>query len=72
MPSGEFQRICRDLFQFGESIVISSTKEGIKFCTVGDIGTGKVKIAVKLTWYHVNIFLEISEAWLSQTKFWKN
>ena len=41
MPSGEFQRICRDLFQFGESIVISSTKEGIKFCTVGDIGTGR-------------------------------
>merc|ERR1712112_122666 len=44
MPSGEFQRICRDLFQFGESIVISSTKEGIKFCTVGDIGTGNVKL----------------------------
>jgi len=45
MPSGEFQRICRDLYQFGESIVISSTKEGVKFSTVGDIGTGNVKLS---------------------------
>merc|ERR1712071_94150 len=31
MPSAEFKRICSDLVQFGESIVIACTKEGIKF-----------------------------------------
>lgn len=28
MPSAEFARICRDLSQFGESVVIACTKEG--------------------------------------------
>lgn len=30
MPSMEFARICRDLSQFGESVVIACTKEGIQ------------------------------------------
>lgn len=42
MPSMEFARICRDLSQFGESVVISCTKEGkllwlcqsVKECTL--------------------------------------
>lgn len=29
LPSAEFARICRDLSQFGESMVISCTKEGM-------------------------------------------
>lgn len=45
MPSAEFARICRDLSQFGETMVISCTKEGVKFSTSGDIGTGNVKLA---------------------------
>lgn len=45
MPSTEFARICRDLSQFGESIVISCTKEGVKFSTAGDIGSANVKLA---------------------------
>ncbi|KAL7632473.1 UNVERIFIED_CONTAM: hypothetical protein RMT77_017186 [Armadillidium vulgare] len=45
MPSGEFARICRDLSQFGESIIISCTKEGVKFSAAGDIGTANVKLA---------------------------
>lgn len=45
MPSNEFARICRDLSQFGESVVISCTKEGVKFSTAGDIGTANVKLA---------------------------
>jgi len=40
MGSGEFARICRDLSQFGESVTISCTKEGVQFGTSGDIGTG--------------------------------
>uniref|UniRef100_A0A6A7FPY7 DNA sliding clamp PCNA n=2 Tax=Hirondellea gigas TaxID=1518452 RepID=A0A6A7FPY7_9CRUS len=45
LPSGEFARICRDLSQFGESIVISCTKEGVKFSAAGDIGTANIKLA---------------------------
>lgn len=40
MSSGEFARICRDLSQFGESVNISCTKEGVQFSTAGDIGSG--------------------------------
>lgn len=45
MPSGEFARICRDLSQFGESLTISCTKEGVRFSTSGDIGNANIKIA---------------------------
>merc|ERR1712212_60516 len=45
MPSGEFARVCRDLSQFGESIVIACTKEGVKFSAAGDIGTANIKLA---------------------------
>merc|ERR1712179_8837 len=45
MPSGEFARGCRDLSQFGESIVIACTKEGVKFSAAGDIGTANIKLA---------------------------
>lgn len=42
MPSGEFQRICRDLSQLGDSVVIACTKEGVKFSASGELGTGKL------------------------------
>jgi len=45
MPSGEFARVVRDLAQFGESVVISCTKEGVKFSAAGDIGVGNIKLA---------------------------
>jgi len=45
MPSAEFQRICRDLSQIGESIVVCCTKEGVKFSASGDLGTGNIKLA---------------------------
>ncbi|XP_026473477.1 proliferating cell nuclear antigen [Ctenocephalides felis] len=45
MPSQEFARICRDLSQFGESVVISCTKEGVKFSASGDIGSANIKLA---------------------------
>merc|ERR1711866_17089 len=40
MPSAEFQRICRDLKEFGETMQIKSSKEGITFSVQGDLGTG--------------------------------
>ena len=45
MPSAEFQRVIKDLSQFGESVVISCTKEGVKFSAAGDIGIGNIKLA---------------------------
>ena len=35
LPSGEFQRIIKDLSQFGESVVIACSKEGVKFSAAG-------------------------------------
>ena len=35
----------RDLSQFGESVIISCTKEGVKFSAAGDIGVGNIKLA---------------------------
>lgn len=42
MPSSEFQRICRDLTQIGDSVKINCTKEGVKFSASGDLGDGNV------------------------------
>lgn len=45
MPSGEFQRICRDLSQIGDSVQITCTKDGVRFSVSGDLGTGNVKLS---------------------------
>jgi len=45
MPSAEFARVCRDLSQIGESVLICCTKEGVKFSASGDLGTGNIKLA---------------------------
>jgi len=44
MPSVEFQKICRDLKEFGETMQIQASKEGIRFTVVGDVGTGNVML----------------------------
>merc|ERR1719181_1494447 len=44
LPSSEFLRICRDLKEFGESITLKATKEGITFSVAGDVGTGNVML----------------------------
>lgn len=45
MPSQEFQKIIRDICQFGETVVITCTKAGIQFAAAGDIGTANVKLS---------------------------
>lgn len=46
LPSAELQRIVKDLSQFGDSIVVTASKEGVSFSADGDIGvTGNVKLA---------------------------
>lgn len=42
MPSSEFQKICRDLKEFGETMQLSASKEGLKFSVAGDMGSGSV------------------------------
>merc|ERR1711977_78897 len=44
LPSGEFQKICRDLKEFGETMQVSASKEGIKFSVAGDVGSGNVML----------------------------
>lgn len=45
MPSHEFARICRDLTQFGDSVSIMCTKEGVRFSSSGDSGTANIKLS---------------------------
>jgi len=44
MPSGEFQRICRDLTVLGDTVTISTTSEGVKFAVSGDMGSGNIQL----------------------------
>merc|ERR1712110_1226008 len=39
---GEFQKICRDLKEFGETMQVNASKDGIKFSVSGDVGAGNV------------------------------
>ncbi len=44
MPSHKFQRIVRELSQFGDTVNIKCTKEGVEFCTPSDNGPQEAKI----------------------------
>jgi len=44
MPSNEFQRIVRDLQVLGDTCAISCTKEGVRFCVQGPLGTGNILV----------------------------
>mmetsp|Transcript_101646 Transcript_101646/g.206525 ORF Transcript_101646/g.206525 Transcript_101646/m.206525 type:complete len:260 (+) Transcript_101646:60-839(+) len=44
LPSSEFQKICRDLKEFGETMQVKASKDGITFSVAGDIGAGNVML----------------------------
>merc|ERR1711881_814144 len=44
LPSSEFQKICRDLKEFGETMQVSASKDGIRFSVQGDVGSGNVML----------------------------
>lgn len=44
MPSSEFSRICRDMSIMGDSVLICTTKEGVKFSAKGDLGQGSIRL----------------------------
>lgn len=64
MPSAEFQRICRDLAQIGESVNICCTKDGIRFSASGDLGTGNIKLVqtANADKEEENVTIEMTEA----------
>eukprot|EP00898_Chlorokybus_atmophyticus_P000298 jgi/Chlat1/1269/Chrsp115S00760 len=44
MPAQELQRICRDLASIADTVVISVSKDGIKFSANGDIGAANITV----------------------------
>jgi len=44
LPSSEFSRICRDLSQFGDTVTIACTKDGIRFSCQGENGSGSITL----------------------------
>jgi len=44
LPSSEFQKICKDLKEFGETMQMKASKEGLTFSVQGDLGTGNVML----------------------------
>jgi len=44
LPSAEFQKICRDLKEFGETMQVKAGKDGITFSVQGDLGAGNIML----------------------------
>merc|ERR1711937_906115 len=44
MPSNKFLKIVKDLKEFGETLQISASKEGLRFSVKGDLGDGDVML----------------------------
>ncbi len=44
MSANEFSKICRDLTILGDTVVISATKEGVRFSVKGDLGAGNILV----------------------------
>ncbi|CEM22517.1 unnamed protein product [Vitrella brassicaformis CCMP3155] len=47
IPASDFQRICRDMAGFGDTIKISCNRNGITFSVQGDVGEGEVFLKPK-------------------------
>jgi proliferating cell nuclear antigen len=44
MSSSEFTRICRELYQLSETVMIETNKNHIKFSVSGEVVGGSIKI----------------------------
>lgn len=44
MKSTEFKRVCSDLTNFGDTVTITATKEGVRFTTTGEMGAGSISL----------------------------
>lgn len=62
MNSGEFTRICRELYQLSETVNIETNKNFIKFTVSGEVVGGNVKIeANDSTSQDDRIFINVEE-----------
>jgi len=44
MPASEFQKIMSQLGSFGDAVVISTSKKGVKFSVSGEVGNGNIQL----------------------------
>jgi len=44
LPAHEFQRICANLSTWGDSVVIATNKDGVRFSVSGELGSGNVQL----------------------------
>jgi proliferating cell nuclear antigen len=44
MNSGEFTRICRELYALSETVIIETNKNFVKFVVSGEVVGGSIKI----------------------------
>jgi len=44
MPAMDFQRICANLTTWGDSVIIATNKDGVKFSVSGEIGSGNIHL----------------------------
>jgi proliferating cell nuclear antigen len=44
MPAPEFQRICINLSAWGDNVVVSTSKNGVKFSVTGESGSGNMLV----------------------------
>merc|ERR1719171_2712657 len=49
LPSSEFLKICRDLREFGETMQVNASKDGLRFAVQGDLGSGQVMLKPRAT-----------------------
>lgn len=65
LPSAEFSRICRDLSQFGDTVTIACTKDGIRFSCDGETGKGSITLRQNHTADSKDdeeVYIELNEA----------
>ncbi len=44
IPSGEFSKICKELYSISESVTVNCTQDFVQFSVDGELGTGSVKL----------------------------
>ncbi|TRY50036.1 Proliferating cell nuclear antigen [Cryptosporidium tyzzeri] len=61
MPSNEFQRLCRDMAQFSDSLSIDVSSKNVRFSTKGSLGSGSIILRPKEGADSEAVALDVSE-----------
>merc|ERR1712126_404457 len=62
LPSSEFTRTCRDLSQFGDTVTIACTKDGIRFSCEGETGKGSITLRQNNSSEEEEVTITLNEA----------